>query len=375
VAIRPLNFTLKTVSRCNLNCAYCYVYNKADTSWRARPTVMTDEVFDATVRRIEAHCSASGQARVQIAFHGGEPCLAGPQRFAGWCRQLSERLDPFVRLELQMQTNGTLIDDDWVRVLRAYDVRVGVSIDGPPEVHDANRVDHAGRGSHAQVERGIERLRAGGVSHGVICVISFDADGLAVHRYLTGLGISDISYLMPDFSHDTIAPVRERYGETPCADFLLPILDAWWNTNALSVRVEPFRTIARTILGGHSAIDLFGNRPFGYVFIEADGAIEGLDVLRVCHDGCATTGLNVLRDDPADITNVDSLHRRAIFHGLALPTPCGGCREERTCAGGYLPHRYGRDGGFDHASVWCADILKIFGRLRTHMLENDMVAS
>jgi uncharacterized protein len=76
----PLNFILKVASRCNLNCSYCYVYNRGDNSWRQRPKVMPDEIYRATVERIRRHCELSGQQTVQIAFHGGEPCLAGPER-------------------------------------------------------------------------------------------------------------------------------------------------------------------------------------------------------------------------------------------------------------------------------------------------------
>lgn len=81
-----LNFILKVVSRCNLNCDYCYVYHKGDQSWRLRPTIMSDEVFRSTVQRIRRHCLHSGQSSVQIVFHGGEPCLAGSEQLSKWFR-------------------------------------------------------------------------------------------------------------------------------------------------------------------------------------------------------------------------------------------------------------------------------------------------
>jgi len=69
---------LKVSSRCNLNCSYCYVYNMADSSWRGRPALMSDEVFEAAIARILQQCLVTGQDRILIAFHGGEPCLIGP---------------------------------------------------------------------------------------------------------------------------------------------------------------------------------------------------------------------------------------------------------------------------------------------------------
>jgi uncharacterized protein len=100
------------------------------------------------------------------------------------------------------------------------------------------------------------------------------------------------------------------------------------------------------------------------VFVETDGDIEGLDVLRVCGDGTAAVGLSVLRDDFEQIATASELHGRAIFEGLRLPSACVDCPERDTCGGGYLPHRFSMERGFDNASIWCADILQLFGKMR-----------
>lgn len=361
----PLNFTLKVASRCNLNCSYCYVYNKGDRTWRDRPAIMPEHVFGATLERIRRHCERSGQGSVHLTFHGGEPCLVGPERFSRWCEQARDVLgDCGVRVGFSIQTNGTLLNEGWVQAFKTHDVSVGVSIDGPKEVHDAFRVDHAGRGSYDRVVRGIDLLRESGVRLGVLSVISLGSDGMRTHTHLAGLGVEAVNYLMPQFTHDTIGPVRERYGPTPCADFLLPILEEWWAGGGRRPRVGLFWDMSWLILGGRPQLDALGNPPLGFMFVEADGAIEGLDVLRVCQEGIARTGLNVLSNDFMEVADVSPLHRTVIFDGIPLPTACRGCREAETCGGGYLPHRYSLAGAFDNRSVWCADLLAIFGRLR-----------
>jgi uncharacterized protein len=78
-------FILKVASRCNLNCPYCYVYNKADATWKQRPPLMSDEIFGAALSRIRSHCLFTGQTYANIVFHGGEPCLIGVDRFDDWC--------------------------------------------------------------------------------------------------------------------------------------------------------------------------------------------------------------------------------------------------------------------------------------------------
>jgi uncharacterized protein len=362
--VPPLDFVLKVVSRCNLNCSYCYVYNKGDETWRGRPPLMPDTVFRAALSRIRQHCVRSGQPSVRLIFHGGEPCLAGPSRFSAWCSEAREALGDVTELTFAMQTNGTLLDQRWTEVLLAHKVQVGVSIDGPKEVHDTFRVNHQGKGSYKAVARGIAWLRRADIPLQILSVIQLGKDGLRIHRHFLEMGVRSINYLLPDFTHDTIGPVRERYGPTPCADYLIPILEDWWSNGSIDVRISIFWYMSQLILGGESRIDAFGNPPLSFVFVEADGSIEGLDVLRVCQEAMASTGLNVLRNDFSDIAEVSELHRLAIFDGVPLPIGCRACPERATCGGGYLPHRYSRVRGFDNPTIWCEDILRLFGRLR-----------
>jgi uncharacterized protein len=362
-----LHFTLKVASRCNLDCAYCYVYNKGDDSWRDRPALMPEEVFEAAVERIRRHCEASKQTRLVVLFHGGEPLLVGPRRFSRCCERLRSALEGVVEATIVVQTNGVLIDARWTEVFIRHSVSVGVSIDGPRHLHDAYRVDHRGRGSYDCVTVGVRHLLEAELPVSFLSVIPFGADPLMVHRHLLELGASSIDYLFPDYTHDAIAAVRRRFGPTPCSDFLIPIFDEWWFNGTLEVTVNPFLAIARAILGGESRVDFIGNRPFGFVFVETDGAIEGLDVLRVCGQGVAATGLNVAGNDFAAISDANGLHRAAIFDGMPLPSVCRTCPEATTCAGGYLPHRYSRARGFDNPSVWCRDLLALFAHIRKRL--------
>lgn len=359
-----LQFIIKVHSRCNLNCSYCYVYNKGDTSWKSRPSTMSSEVYHACLERIREHCKASGQEAVRVTFHGGEPTLIGKKLFAQWCEQAHQTLGDTCRLELSVQTNGTLLDEEWVSIFKHYGVSVGLSFDGPAEIHDHMRVDHAGRGSYKKVLRGLKLLHEGNVQFQVLCVIQFGADGLAINRHFTDLGVQRINYLLPDFTHDTIAPVRQEFGPTPCADYLLPILDDWWANGSLDMRIGLFWHMGRIILGGNSELDIFGNTCYRYVFAETDGSIEGLDVLRICNSELSQTNLHVFEDNFIKISEVSPLHRSVIFEGMPLPTQCHACPERLTCGGGYLPHRFSLARGFNNPTVWCADMLRLFGRMR-----------
>jgi uncharacterized protein len=358
---------LKVASRCNLNCSYCFVYNKGDSTWKTRPAVMPDQIFEWAIRRMRQHCLTTGQKRVSISFHGGEPCLVGPACFDAWCLKARRILEDVCSAELCIQTNGTLLNEHWAGLFRKHEVRVGVSMDGPPQYHDMFRVDHVGRGSHDHVVRGLLALQKAGVPFGILAVIPLGAEPLEVHRHFLSLGCDNITYALPHFTHDTIAPVRQLYGRTPCADFLIPVFDEWWFNGSMDVTIGDLWNMSRIIMGGRSQIETLGNEAPRYVFVETDGEIEGLDNLRVCVEGMAKIDLNVLTSDFQDILRIKGMHKKAIFEGMDLPSACHACPERDTCAGGYLPHRFSNVRGFDNPSVWCADLLKIFTHLRERL--------
>ncbi len=354
---------LKVSSRCNLNCSYCYVYNKVDHSWSEKPALMSNEIFQQTLRRAREHCELTGQRELRFGFHGGEPCLIGHRRFDEWCKKVRSELRG-VNVHLNIQTNGTLIDENWIRVLAQNRVGVGISIDGPEKIHDAARVDFKNRGSYANVVRALDLLHKTGITVGVLCVIPVGADPLLVHRNFIELGCKQVTYLFPDYTHESLTSERLKHGSTPCADFLIPIFDEWFANDYNSIQIVDLLNIARVILGGESVIETIGNRPPGYVFIESDGEMEGLDALRNCKEGIARIGLNVRDSGFQKLVSINNLNIEAIFDGLPLPDDCYGCPESTTCAGGQLPHRYSEERLFNNPSVWCADLKKLFEHVR-----------
>lgn len=359
-------FVLKVASRCNLNCTYCYVYNKEDRSWATRPKVLSDEVLAHTIRRIREHILATGQQQVAINFHGGEPLLIGKATFARFCRELLGALSPHAEVKLSLQTNGVLVDAGWVDLFRGFRVSIGLSIDGPEAIHDLVRPDRRGRGSYDKVAAAARLLVASDLAVTALAVIQPGVDGLTVHRCLVDLGFAQVNYLFPDLSPGEHAGLCKVYGETPCADFLLPILDTW-STQAFPIRVLVFEQIAKLILGGSSTLDTLGNGPLRFLFVETDGDIESLDVLKVCYGDAARTARNVRHSAFAEITEGGELFSN-IFNGrMPLPGSCAVCPEATTCSGGYIPHRYAAEGSFDHSSYWCKDIKTLFAALREQL--------
>ena len=244
---RTDNLIVKVAERCNLNCSYCYIYNHEDKSYLLRPKFMEGPIFEHLLVRIKQYCDRRAPHAMNITLHGGEPTLLGARRVAAYARRAREVLGPCLA-GLCMQTNGTLLDDEWVRVIVENKIPVGISIDGPPEVHNAFRVDHVGRGSHAATIRGLILLQRAGLRPGVLSVINPAADGAAAYRYFRSIGVTRIEFLFPDVSRDNKEKLYGTVG-TPVADFLISAFDAWFAEDDPDISVRVLWGLLSSLMG------------------------------------------------------------------------------------------------------------------------------
>lgn len=363
---RISSLILKVAELCNLNCSYCYMYNHEDKTYLSRPRFIEDNVFDSVLAAVRKHCELHAPHAMNLVFHGGEPTLIGKTRFSELCQRATEFLGNDLR-QISVQTNATLLNDDWIEVFKRHNVSVGVSLDGPQFLHDIYRVDHQGSGSHNNTIQGLKLLQAAGLNPGVLCVINPAVSGLEIYNYFRSLGLSNINFLLPDTTHNT----REKlYGPshlTPVADYLIPIFDQWIAEDEPENLVRIFWGLLRAMMGGEGETDVFGSPNLSYLVIETDGEIQTIDALRVCEEGIANTGLNILRNDLEDLQIGAPLLSQLLANDLPLAETCLNCSEIKVCAGGYVPHRYANENGFDNPSVWCKDILKLTTHIRNFL--------
>ena len=171
-----------TGATCNLDCEYCFFLSK-EMLYPGSRFRMADELLETYIRQlIEAHRTP----HVAIAWQGGEPTLMGADFFRRAHAYVEKYRRPGMQIEYTIQTNGTLIDDELAALFKEHDYLVGISIDGPPAMHDTYRVDRGGAPTSARVLRGLETLKRHGVEFNTLTTLHrANADHpLEVYRYL-----------------------------------------------------------------------------------------------------------------------------------------------------------------------------------------------
>jgi len=245
-----------TGSTCNLNCAYCF-YLKKEQLYPGSRFRMSDEVLESYISQlIECHRTNT----VTVSWQGGEPTLMGVDFFRRAIFLQEKYRRPGMRFENTLQTNGTLLNDEWCEFLRENNFLVGISIDGPRRLHDTYRVDRAGKPTFDRVMRGLRLLQKHGVEYNVLVTVNrSNADHpLEVYRFLrdqtkstwmqfipaieqTNQGTDTLFQEGTTVSDRTVDP--EQWGT-----FLTNIFDEWVRNDVGKVFVQTFEAAVRSWL-------------------------------------------------------------------------------------------------------------------------------
>ena len=272
-----------------------------------------------------------------------------------------------------MQTNGTLLSQEWINLLLTLNVGVGISLDGPKEINDANRINHAGKGSYDQVNLAIDMIlsdpRTEEMFGSVLSVINLDADPLEIYWHYKDMGLRGVDFLLPDGTYDNPPPGLSLEAiDTPYADWLISIFDAWFDEGDPSFRIRYFENIIDLIFGTKHTLDSLGKGKNSIAVIETNGSIEPVDVLKTCGHGFTKLGYNVLTHGIDDVFASDLMWLYLAGDEENLGKTCQTCLVLDICGGGYMPHRYSSINGFDNPSIYCRDLMKLIIHIHTKVV-------
>lgn len=361
-------FVIKIASRCNLDCDYCYEYRHGDESWRNTKKLIAPRVYEEIARKIATHVRRYQLREVGISLHGGEPLLVGAERLAEIATFLDETINGAgARLSLGLQTNAVLITDEIASVIEENNILVGVSLDGGRTANDRHRLDHRGKSSYDRALAGIETLRriAPRQLSGLLAVIDISNDPIETFDQLASLGIANIDLLLPHHNWDRRPPGHEG-NHAPYGEWLDAIWAAWISGRHSHLRIRFLDNIVARLVGHPGLYEQMSDSPIQLMTINTDGDFEGVDTLKSTGSGIQKTGLNILRHE------IDAVQSHPLYvfrqHWKQSISPlCEACQIRSVCTGGYLPHRYSTERGFDNPSVYCKDILHIVSSIESSL--------
>ena len=246
---------------CNLDCAYCFFLDK-EVFYPGSKFRMSDDMLERYIRQlIESHRSN----QVNIAWQGGEPTIMGLDFYRRTMAVAEKYCRPGMTFLHTMQTNGTLLDNEWCTFFKEHDFLIGISIDGPRELHDTYRLDKGGKPTFDKVMRGIRLLQKHEVEFNILTTVNrVNGDyPLEVYRFIRDEIGADWMQFIPVVERINVdgltlyqegnrvsdrSVLPEQFGR-----FLSTIFDEWVRNDVGRVYVQTFEATMRNWLGMSSS--------------------------------------------------------------------------------------------------------------------------
>ena len=278
---KPLSFLLVKPAGpdCNLACSYCFYSCKAQYFGSETRYRMSDETLELMMRLALNRPGAS----MGFGWQGGEPTLAGLDFFRK-AIELQKIHGRSMRISNALQTNGILIDDQWVDFLKQYSFLFGLSLDGPKHIHDTYRINHAGAGSHEKVEQVAKTLIKQGVAVNAIAVINQYSAQFAeeTYRYFKELGFEYMQFIpcVETDPHNPKASASFSVSSEQYGKFLCDLFDLWeadWKDGKPTTSVRTLDTFMGMYLGNESAECPYRHTCGDYLVVEHNGDVYSCD--------------------------------------------------------------------------------------------------
>jgi len=340
---------------CNLDCSYCFYLDREADPYQSLPgRRMTEETLERLVDTWMFYSFPNSS----LAFQGGEPTLAGVPFFEKLCEFEKRYGRNGQNVSNSMQTNAMLLDERWCELFRAYSWLLGVSLDGPEEMHDLYRVNKEGRGTWKRVMQSVELLKKQKVEFNLLCVLSQAnvEKPKELYRFFRSLGVEHIQYIpLAEFDTDgsplpfTITP--EQYGRFLCETFEL-----WWPERR-RVRIRYFDNIAEALAGAKPGNCTMHTTCDSYVVVEYNGDVYPCDFFV---EGGWKLG-NVNLDSWSEIARRQRRVSFASKKTIAHPE-CAVCEYQNICHGGCPKFRHGPARRFEDLDYFCAAYKMIFAK-------------
>ncbi|WP_066804736.1 cyclophane-forming radical SAM/SPASM peptide maturase YhhB [Moraxella oblonga] len=349
---------IKTASRCNINCTYCYVYNLGDDGWKENPKLMSIDTIDNIINTLRNIYQYQGHS-FAIVLHGGEPLLLPKDRLEHLLKEIRRNLPDYTTISIQ--TNGLLITNEIIELCHKYKTTLAISLDGDKIVNDANRIDHKGKGTYDRIIEKINLVqnhpKSKSVFTGLLAVINPFSNPKKVYKFFKELNVPSVNFLMRDGNHDHYPFGKSNYNSLEYGKWLSDMWLQYFN-DANPIPIAVFDNIVKTIMGGESQKEGTGLDISEILIIDTSGEITKNDTLKSTKNKADKFDIcwNV-NDENFDV--IQLLHSTEYKDYIKMQNPtsqtCLECNILHICGGGMPLYRWSEHNGFDNPSVFCND--------------------
>ena len=336
---------------CNLDCKYCFYLEKESLYPEVSKWAMREEVLDSYIRQyIEAHDTPV----VDFAWQGGEPTLLGVDYFRNLVA-IQRKYANGKQIRNAFQTNGVLLNDDWVALFKENDFLVGLSIDGPRELHDTYRLDKGGQPTFDRVMRGMETLKRNGVEFNTLTTVHHaNADHpLAIYRFLkeNGSGFMQFIPIVERIAHQVTADglqlISPDFGGAAqvapwsveprqFGRFLCAIFDEWVRNDVGRYYVQLFDVSLEMWAGMEASLCVFRKQCGAALAIEHCGDLYSCDHFVYPQNRLG----NIMESSLETLVQSDQQRSFGEAKESTLPRYCRECDVRFACNGECPKHRF-----------------------------------
>jgi len=346
-------------SACNLRCSYCYYNDKEHLYTESGLHKMSDEVLEEYIKQ---HIEATTDNVILFSWHGGEPVMAGIDFYRKAVKIQKNYLPAEKKIINGIQTNGTLLNDEFCRFMSSEGFIAGISIDGPAELHDIHRLDKAGKETFSKVLEGYELLRKHGVTTEILCVVgSHNANHpLEVYDFFKSLDTAFITFL-PLVNRTPDGVTSDSVSAAAFGDFLIAVFDEWVEKDIGRIKIQLFEEVAGTAFNQEHTLCILKKTCGGVPVVEYNGDFYSCD-----HYVNSEHNLgNIMELSLSEL--LDSPRQKAFGESKlkTLPEYCLHCEVREMCNGECPKNRFVKTpDGESGLNYLCAGYKKFFNHCR-----------
>lgn len=348
-------------SACNLDCNYCYYRDKADIYNGSMPK-MSDELLE---RYIKQYIEGASQQNITFCWHGGEPLMAGLSFFEK-AMELQKKYAGDKTIENTIQTNGILVNDAWCRFFADNGFLVGLSLDGPEDIHDAFRRDCGGAPTFSRVMKAAELFVQKGVEFNLLATVNKRSEGRgaevykflrSINHYMQFLPVVEYVKLREGRRPLIVSPDEEDAVEAPWSvsargygQFMCDVFDEWIKRDVGSYFVQLFDITLSNWYGVPPSLCAFCDVCGDGLVVEHNGDVYSCD-----HFVYPEYRLgNITEKELVDMYKSEEQQAFGRDKREALPMECKRCNYYFLCKGECPKHRFGyAKNGEPYMNVLC----------------------